>query len=92
MSDLDPKPMPPIPGRPMVKCRGCGFNVEREDAYDVDPDRPDACTRCAKCRANPDMRESYRRGFNAGLDAMADAVEHAAKHSNLRKRRDDEDV
>jgi hypothetical protein len=77
--------------RLMVKCRGCGFNVETDEVRQEDPDSMDRmCLRCVKCHDKPDMRESYRRGFNAGLDAMADAVMHTAKHSALRKTREED--
>lgn len=75
----------------MIKCVGCGFNVEREQVVEwgegpanmVVEDRT-LCDRCSRC--TPDVREAYRRGFNAGLDAMADSAIHTAKYSNLRKR------
>ena len=56
----------------MVKCYGCGFNVEKEDAREglkrgYGPYPPE-CTTCVKCEACPDMRESYRRGFKAGVE------------------------
>lgn len=56
----------------MVKCYGCGFNVEKEDAREglkrgYGPFPPE-CTTCVKCEACPDMRESYRRGFKAGVE------------------------
>lgn len=75
---------------PMVKCHGCGFNVEREDVtkpsetLNAEYDARN-CVRCRKCTENPDMRESYRRGYNAGLDAASAALRHAVERSNLRK-------
>lgn len=75
--------------RRMIKCGGCGFNVEREQVVDwgeelhTEVDHRTRCDRCQRC--TPDVREAYRRGFNAGLDAMASAVVHTAKHSALRK-------
>ena len=64
--------------RPMVKCRGCGFNVERGHErsggeHDVARDKW-YCDVCIKCESCPDMRESYRRGFNAGLDALRQRI------------------
>lgn len=72
----------------MVRCDGCGFHVERRDAYGIMEADKSVCERCVKCDGLPDMRESYRRGFNAGLDAMAAAVKGIAENSNLRKRKD----
>lgn len=68
----------------MFRCDGCGFNVERKDAYGI---IGSACGRCVRCDGVPDMRESYRRGFNAGLQAMAMAVRDAATDAVQEKRR-----
>lgn len=70
----------------MVRCDGCGFHVEHYDVVTAAEGTDERCEECAKCRATPALRESYRRGFNAGLDAMADAVRNVAEKSNLRKR------
>lgn len=75
--------------RPMVKCLGCGFNVEREDArtgLDTDHYSRPACDTCTKCEACPDMRESYRRGFNAGIDEAKRGVEVAIGRMKRRER------
>lgn len=71
--------------QPMVKCNGCGFNVEQEDVVQMTEYSETHCDKCKTCQANPLMQESYRRGFNAGLDAMAEAVKQIASQSNLRK-------
>jgi hypothetical protein len=73
----------PADPAPMVKCRGCGFNVEQRDVQDWGEFNI-GCERCARC--TPDVREAYRRGFNAGLDALAESVVRAVKDSNPRKR------
>jgi hypothetical protein len=76
--------------RAMVRCNGCGFNVEREDV--VESSREESmyaavdCETCANCHKEPKLKEAYRRGFNAGLDALAKAVEDIVQKSNLRKR------
>ena len=73
----------------MIYCRGCGFNVEREDVRsDISVAE---CTRCHICATSPKIRESHRRGFNAGLEAMAKAMTHAAHHSGLRRGVEDDD-
>ena len=80
--------------RDMVACDGCGFSVEVEDVRSLDVDelwyRDDDqkrhCLTCRKCTECPDMRESYRRGFNDGLDALKEAVIHTVEKSNLRRR------
>jgi len=73
--------------RGMVRCNGCGFNVEEEQVRPVGsqvggtpcvPERQ--CSECIYCVAEPKMRESYRRGFNAGMNAMADAASYAVAH------------
>ena len=76
----------------MVKCHGCGFNVEQEDVRDwgtvLDANGhtvENACETCAKCEAVPDLREAYRRGFNAGLDALGAAFQDIITTNNLRK-------
>jgi len=76
----------------MVLCQGCGFNVEPEDVREIDADAMAfgaerlACLTCRKCTEVPDLRESYRRGFNAGLDALKRVVIDTVDKSNLRKR------
>jgi hypothetical protein len=65
--------------RKMVHCLGCGFNVEQEDArknLDLRDGYGDApkCNTCIKCETCPDMRESYRRGYNAGINRMCDIM------------------
>lgn len=62
----------------MVLCRGCGFNIEQKDGrnnnvYDPVMERYH-CDTCIKCDACPDMRESYRRGFNAGIEMFGDRI------------------
>ncbi len=69
----------------MVYCNGCGFHVERKQVVEWTEYTGDQCDLCAKCEAQPLLRESYRRGFNAGLDAMVKAMVDTAAHSNLRK-------
>jgi hypothetical protein len=74
--------------RPMVKCQGCGFNVETEDARkNFKPGyghyRPE-CDTCIKCEACPDMRESYRRGHNAGVAEVRQRIESVM--SNMKPR------
>lgn len=67
--------------RPMYRCLGCGFNVEREDARKGAHEGHTRfgyrakCDTCIKCEACPDMRESYRRGFDAGMDTLRRRVE-----------------
>ncbi len=80
----------------MVKCRGCGFNVEQEHVLEwgSESECPRASLRClAHC--TPDVREAYRRGFNEGLDAMKDAVSDATTratcYDGLRRRRVEND-
>lgn len=68
--------------RAMVLCTGCGFNVEPEDATPLDRysiQGKEMTRMCSKCVACPDMRESYRRGYNAGLDAMGEQVNRMVK-------------
>jgi hypothetical protein len=67
--------------RQMVKCIGCGFNVEREDArgevstgYNNSGFQKEECATCVKCVASPDIRKSYRRGFDAGVESMRQQV------------------
>lgn len=54
----------------MPLCLGCGFHNEAEDSFGHE---------CIRCRAVPEMRESYRRGFNAGVDAMRSTMDSSAK-------------
>jgi len=72
----------------MIRCTGCGFHCEREDVAEW-PDtlgaNPLTCLTCPKCRATPEMKESYRRGFNAGLDALKEIVTRAVENTNVRK-------
>lgn len=65
----------------MVRCHGCGFNVEERDVlswpglHPIDGDAAGygrSCSRCKRC--TPDVREAYRRGFNEGVTEMARAV------------------
>lgn len=51
----------------MVKCVGCGFNVEHEQVVEWGDEAscPRPCRRCS-AHCTPDVRESYRRGFNEG--------------------------
>lgn len=74
----------------MTHCDGCGFNVEPKDAGTIvdpgDEHRPPHCSNCTKCNACPDMRESYRRGFNAGIDKMISAVQTILEGSSALKR------
>jgi hypothetical protein len=78
----------------MVKCRGCGFNVEQAHVLEwgSESECPRASLRCS-AHCTQDVREAYRRGFNEGLDAMARTVEdsagRAAGYSGLRRRMDD---
>ena len=71
--------------RPMYLCLGCGFHVEREDVRSnrIDIEGTDVtehtCGTCAKCVAHPDLRESYRRGFDAGADMMRRRVQSAIR-------------
>lgn len=72
----------------MIRCLGCGFNVEREEVRERDVHynrQDDDCIICRHCEQEPKLRESYRRGFNAGLDALSQAVMQIVAHSNLRK-------
>jgi hypothetical protein len=77
-----------LDSRPMIHCTGCGFYAEREDVVEW-PDtleaRPRTCLTCLRCRANPEMKESYRRGFNAGLDALKEIIVNAVGNANVRK-------
>lgn len=66
----------------MVRCTGCGFNVEREDAREYVEYSSDLAITCKLCEHEPRLKESYRRGFNAGLDALKAAVDKV----DLRKR------
>jgi hypothetical protein len=70
----------------MIKCNGCGFNVEQEDVVELTEYHDSTCEMCVKCQVNPLLRECYRRGFNAGLDALSQAVQSIVIQSNLRKR------
>jgi len=72
-------------GNGMHLCTGCGFHVEKEDVIECD-EYSDRVIRCKLCKAEPRLRESYRRGFNAGLDAMERAVVGIVRESGLRKR------
>lgn len=68
---------PPQTYNSMVLCVGCGFNVEPEDATQLDRYSINGkmMTRtCVKCTACPDMRESYRRGFAAGQAQIRERV------------------
>lgn len=69
----------------MISCSGCGFHVEREDVVEWVEYSENAAT-CKLCKAEPRLKESYRRGFNAGLDAMERAVTSIVRTSGLRKR------
>ena len=69
----------------MISCSGCGFHVEREDVVEWVEYSENAAT-CKLCKAEPRLKESYRRGFNAGLDAMERAVIGIVRESGLRKR------
>lgn len=69
----------------MIKCNGCGFNVEPGNAVEMTEFSDTTCEKCTKCQANPDLAECYRRGFNAGLEALATSVRNIVDHSNLRK-------
>lgn len=67
----------------MIHCNGCGFYAERSDVKSVicrpnDHDQEE-CSACVKCAANPDLRESYRRGFNAGLNAASSYISDSCK-------------
>ena len=68
--------------RLMVSCRGCGFSVEPEHARGGKEDEPSRmkrwCGTCAKCERTPEMRESYRRGFNAGLEKARECIRESA--------------
>lgn len=79
---------PLVDSKPMVLCTGCGFHSEREDVVEW-PDtleaEPRTCLTCPRCRATPEMKESYRRGFNAGLDALRGIVVRAVENQNVRK-------
>lgn len=65
--------------RLMVHCNGCGFNVEREDVVDYSEYSSLHCNICAKCKSEPLMRESYRRGFNDGLYAMSGSISNVVE-------------
>ncbi len=69
----------------MYLCKGCGFHVEKEDVVEETEYSDDAVT-CKLCKAEPRLKESYRRGFNAGLDAMERAVVGIVRDLALRKR------
>lgn len=69
----------------MVPCDGCGFNVGHEDVVEW-VEYSDRAVTCKLCKAEPRLKEAYRRGFNAGLDAMERAVTNIVRNSGLRKR------
>ena len=69
----------------MVKCIGCGFNVETYEVYEYVENSSENCVICKNCKNEPKLKESYRRGFNAGLEAMKKAVVQIVDQSNLRK-------
>jgi len=77
-----------VDSRPMIRCTGCGFHAEREDVVEwsdtLEAD-PRTCLTCPKCLAHPEMKESYRRGFNAGIDALKEIVTRAVENRNVRK-------
>ncbi len=75
----------PINPLGMYLCTGCGFHVEKEDVVEWLEFSDDAVM-CKLCKAEPRLKESYRRGFNAGLDAMERAVTGIVRNSGLRKR------
>lgn len=54
----------------MPLCLGCGFHNEAVDSFGHE---------CIRCRAVPEMRESYRRGFNAGVEEMRRTMDSSAK-------------
>ena len=54
----------------MPLCLGCGFHNEAKDSFGHE---------CIRCRAVPEMRESYRRGFNAGIEEMRRTVDSLAR-------------
>lgn len=60
-------------GRPLIKCLGCGFNVEEEDVGPAGHDK-ETCETCKRCEACPDMRESFRRGFNEGVNSVRSII------------------
>ena len=67
--------------RPMYICLGCGFHAESEDVrrnridvYGSNEDKH-TCATCKKCEAVPDLRESYRRGFDAGMATLRRRIE-----------------
>lgn len=62
----------------MPLCRGCGLHNEIEDSFGDE---------CARCRAVPLLRESYRRGFNAGVDEMRTAIGACVSESAKALRR-----
>jgi hypothetical protein len=69
----------------MVRCVGCGFNAEPKDVVERE-EYGDRAMTCVLCKAEPRLKESYRRGFNAGLDALERAVVGIVKDSGLRKK------
>jgi hypothetical protein len=81
--------------RGMVACLGCGFNVEQEDVRPIGETGGSAtfegewCRACRRCMECPDMRESYRRGFNAGMNAIADALSKSLGEARAELRRPD---
>ena len=77
--------MRPVP-ESMVRCTGCGFNVEQEDVREWTAYSSDTAVTCKLCELEPRLKESYRRGFNAGLDALKAAVIDVVDSSGLRKR------
>ena len=72
----------------MVKCDGCGFNVEHEDVTTLaEQTLPGHCDTCTRCHGIPYVREAYRRGFNDGVNKMAEAVVGVIEKKNeLRKQ------
>lgn len=78
----------------MILCEGCGFNVEKEDVVECNEGEslPDIeeCKTCKKCNACPDMKESYRRGFNSGLGAMYFALTEVVRdtYHNLMRHKE----
>lgn len=75
-----------LPAGYMVQCDGCGHFAEVDDVVEYVEHSDEKCLRCTRCERHPELRESYRRGFNAGLDALAEAVKIAVQGSNLRRR------
>lgn len=61
--------MSDAPKAAMPLCLGCGFHNEAVDSFGHE---------CIRCRAEPLLRESYRRGFNAGVEAMRSTLDSSA--------------